>query len=186
MIAVDLSTAGTSVLVAARAVQCLASSGPSPSAGVTGITSRWPGSLTSNFTYVDSRGSRFDVVVPDLDSEAVRDVLKANLGPEALRVCLGILATSRAIAVTAGELAIATEDGGMTIEFTDGPGSREVVFAVPDDGAIRYFVARGPRAFRKAGVVVDDAGVRGLAQWLAGKAPFPSSGLLVGARSRGC
>lgn len=123
-------------------------------------------------------------LLPELDSGAVKDVLAAKLGPDALRACLGIIWTTRALASSAGELAIATEDGGMTIEFTDPSGSREVVFAVPDDGSMRYFVARGPGAFRKAGVVVDDSGVASLAQWLAPNAPFPSRGIQIGARSR--
>src|ERR1700690_3517618 len=162
-----------------------ASVGSSPPRGVTAVTGPGRGGLASNFTFIDSRGDCRAVFVPDLDSEAVRDVLVANLAPEALHVCLRTIGMMRAVgSSTTGELAIATEDGGMTIEFNDASRSREIVFAVPDDGSARYFVARAPDAFRKAGVVVDDSGVRGLAQWLAGKAPFPSRGLQVGHRSR--
>lgn len=132
-------------------------------------------------TIVDSQGgSRVASVQPA--GEAASDVRAAGLGHAALNSCLNVISTVRAIAPTASELAIPSEDGGMTIEF-EAPGGREIVFAVPGDGSVRYFVARGPDGFRKAGVVVEGVGVAHLAEWLAERAPFNPSGLQVGERS---
>lgn len=139
----------------------------------------------AEFVLVDSRGDRHVVSAVTLDkSEAAVDVEAAGLGPAAREACLGIISTVRTIAPSSAELAVPSEDGGMTIEFENtGEGGRELVFAVPDDGSVRYFVARGANGFRKAGVVVDGGGVAHLAEWLAGRTPFSPAGLQVGERS---
>ncbi len=82
-------------------------------------------------------------------------------------VCLSTLASMRHVAPRAELCVVATGDGGMTLEL--GSGDREVAFAIPEDGSVRYFVARGPGGFRRAGLVAQAEGVGNLGRWLGGR-----------------
>jgi hypothetical protein len=75
---------------------------------------------------------------------------------------------------------IPTDDGGITLEFVSERSGRDLLFAIPSDGSVRYFTARGPDGFRRAGIVKNDSAFGELARWLAdSNADFSSLGLDV-------
>lgn len=74
-----------------------------------------------------------------------------------------------------------TEDGGASLDFLKASASTSLTFVVPGDGSVRYFVARGPDRFRRAGVVLEDEAIGNLGRWLADiRTPFPDRGLEIG------
>jgi hypothetical protein len=82
----------------------------------------------------------------------------------------------------AGELvACPTGDDGMTIELVKDETGRDLLFALPDDGAELYFTARANGGFRKAGIVSDSAAILDLIKWTEiAKTKFPLNGLRIG------
>jgi hypothetical protein len=102
----------------------------------------------------------------------------------AFDACFGAYAETLRCKVASGELeelAIPTDDGGMTFELSSRATEREVVFAIPADGSVRYFLARGESGFRRAGVVVDVSAFASLARWLESPSvAFPTVGLQLG------
>lgn len=71
-----------------------------------------------------------------------------------------------------------TDDAGLTLEFEKS--GRSVLFAIPREADVRYFLARDDAGFRKAGVVTLGVAIVGLARWLDRGAPFPVEGVVVG------
>ena len=112
----------------------------------------------------------------------IKEICAAGLDSKTLRNCLRVARTVRAITPDgmAEETAIATQDGGMVLEFTVGP--REVAFAISANPTC-FFVARHKDDFRKAGMILEETGITGLARWLVDAASFPTEGLIIGGPS---
>lgn len=74
-----------------------------------------------------------------------------------------------------------TTDGGIIFEVEDEPSGKDLLLALPEDGSILYFTARGPDGFKRAGVVSDEVVVGFLVDWVVRVgADFPKGGLLLG------
>jgi hypothetical protein len=108
-------------------------------------------------------------------------VLGLGLPDVATVRCLNLVGTLFREAPQVEVEVVKTDDGGASLMFTSARTGRELTFVVPDDASVLYFVARGPERFRKAGLVTEDAGVEGLADWVgASRRSFSPLGLTVG------
>jgi hypothetical protein len=108
-------------------------------------------------------------------------ICDSSLLPEGRLRALALFDKVMEVAVRADTAAVPTDDDGMTLEFSSEETGRDLLFAIPDDGSVRYFTARGPDGFRRAGIVKDDCALTSLSRWLMEPdAKFPSVGLDVG------
>lgn len=66
----------------------------------------------------------------------------------------------------------ATEDGGAIIIFEDKVTSRELTFAIPNDGSYTLFTAIAPKqSYRLNGLVNHEHTIDSLAHWVTGEKP---------------
>lgn len=76
---------------------------------------------------------------------------------------------------------LALEQGGVSLSFENEAVQHELVFVVPSDVSVLYFVARGTAKFRRAGIVVVDSAIPRLVRWLEDRfMEFPSGDLDIG------
>ncbi len=109
------------------------------------------------------------------------EVFKTGVSRAALRACLRMVADVLIAAPQVDGAVFRTEDDGAAMEFNEPTTGRDLTLVVPEDGSVRYFVARGPDRFRKAGVVLEDAAISGMARWLGDpRHAFPVGGIEVG------
>jgi len=119
-------------------------------------------------------------IVADGDETKVI-ICDSSLLPEGRQTALTLFDKVMQVAVGADSAAVPTDDDGMTLEFSSEETGRDLLFAIPDDGSVRYFTARAPDGFRRAGIVKDDCALTSLSRWLMEPdAKFPSVGLDVG------
>jgi hypothetical protein len=76
---------------------------------------------------------------------------------------------------------IALAEGGVSLNFENEKTQREIVFVLPPEGEVLYFIARGTDRFRRAGVVLRDTAIPDLARWALYQAvEFSSRDLEIG------
>jgi hypothetical protein len=132
-------------------------------------------------TFFVSASSRTELVVLGAAAvdATVAEIVGAGIAPAGQRIALQIHLAVRGACPDA--TAQSTDDGGITLEYVDAKTHREIAFAIPGDGSVRYFVARAPGGFREAGIVLDESAVAGLVRWLVDeRTAFPVGGLALG------
>ncbi|HVU51902.1 MAG TPA: hypothetical protein VHL80_14495 [Polyangia bacterium] len=110
--------------------------------------------------------------------ESACEILSAEMQPSGIQRAFGALDEIRRFGPFE-EFALATDDHGVGLEFSRPNSSKELAVVIPEDGSMRFFTARANN-FRKAGVILDDLGIRSLAAWAASEeAEFSERGLQV-------
>ncbi len=143
-----------------------------------GVDFRWSGRDAQQISRSQILSSARGNGLPHL---LIREARASGAASRAVASVTRILELAVANSRDLGGSVFCTEDNGLALEVTGDCPGREIDFVVPDDGSVRYFVARGPDRFRRAGVLVDDSAIISLARWLDDpRGRFPSRGVEVG------
>jgi hypothetical protein len=117
----------------------------------------------------------------DSTPENALEFEQAQLTLPARRRALQVRSIARVAAQGLEEDIIALHEDGVSFSFGNEKIHREVVFVVPLDGAVLYFIARGTNRFRRAGIVLRDTAIATLARWASRESvEFSSRDLEVG------
>jgi hypothetical protein len=100
---------------------------------------------------------------PIARNESVDEILSAGMDGVGVGRALRTLELLRAWGPFE-EFALATDDHGMTLEFSQLHSPKQVLVVIPKDGSTAYFSARANN-FRKAGVILNDLGIQSLGSW---------------------
>jgi hypothetical protein len=113
------------------------------------------------------------------EDESALEIERSALSLGGRALARHLLDAVRMIGVVS-ELALHTDDGGLTLEFSNGDSGREIMFAIPQDASRLFFLTREQNHVGEAGLVVEDDAVGALAAWLLGMGSFPSRGVELG------
>jgi hypothetical protein len=97
--------------------------------------------------------------------ETVAEILRSALGHTALTLAFEATRLVKTFGRIIDEFVSATDDGGITFEWSSASG-KELFVMINQDGSRRFFGVKGANGFREAGIVTSSTGMESLARWM--------------------
>lgn len=131
----------------------------------------WSARQSGEFTALSPDRAGVAGIKPGYDElfEALEEVDRSGLSDEAAILAIQVIETFHDEAPEAPCLAVATDDGGLTLEFESEEAGRNVLYAIPEHGRQQFVAVQTLDGPCKAGKITRSRAHKKLAHWVIGK-----------------